>query len=86
MAGCWPLRQDLFMRVCDQIQKHAKDILAGHSGRSRAGKMGPLRPLGEPVRAQNVVQIASNMNKGHFYLPSCYKALYSENAPLLFLS
>ena len=86
MAGYWPLPLDPFMRVCDRVQKHAKHFLAGHSGQSRVGKMGLFRPFGEPVRAQNSVQTAINMNKGHFYLPSCHKVPYSENAPLLFLS
>ena len=65
---------------------HAKHFLAGHSGQSRPGKMGLSRPYGEPIRAKDLVQTTYNMNKGHIYLPSCYKAPYSENAPLLFLS
>ena len=62
MAGYLPLRQDLLMRVCDrdeiQVQKHAQHFLAGHSGRSRLGKIGLFRPLGEPIRARDLVHLA----------------------------
>ena len=65
MAGYLPLRQDLLMRVCDrdeiQVQKRAQHFLAGHSGRSRLGKIGLFRPLWEPIRAQLLVQTTNNM-------------------------
>lgn len=64
MAGYWPLGQDLLLRVYDtrrnrDLERRKTDhFWGGNSGQSRSGKMGLSRPLGEPIRAQDLVHLS----------------------------